>query len=229
VSGFTRSSGALLIAAGAFWFAAGALYLATEAIAAAGFPGYSYARDYVSELGIPYPELVGGREVLSTRATVMNLGFILEGLCFALAATAFATARRAFAPAGIAFLLLAAIHALGLVVIGLVHSGSRELATGIHHWHVAGAAMAIVGGNVAIIAASRPFRRLGAPPCYCAASLALGSVGLLSLALLMIDGRWPIVADGLAERGSVYAITAWEILTGPVLLAWALRAATPAG
>jgi hypothetical protein len=39
----------------------------------------------------------------------------------------------------------------------------------------------------------------------------------------MLRGPWPVITEGVAERGSVYAISTWEIMTGLVLLAWARR------
>lgn len=196
------------------WFLAGSLFLVTEAIAASGYPGYSYARDYISDLGIPYPQRIGGELVLSSRAAAINLGFLAEALCFAAAALALARARPG--PRALLFLLPGAAHAAGLVLIAIVHNGSRELADGSLRWHELGAAMAILGGNLAILAAAGALRRLGAPRTYFVASLLLGLGGLSSLALLLAGGVLPV---GIAERGSVYAISFWEILSGIVLAA----------
>jgi hypothetical membrane protein len=214
----------LLVAAACFWFLAGAVYLVTEAISAAGYPGYSYAHDYISDLGIPYAQRIDGRQVLSSRAIVMNGGFVVEGLCFALAVLAFARAERDRSWTAYVFLLLGLVHSAGLVLIAFVHGGGRELAAGTFRWHMIGAGMAIVGGNLAILTASRLFRRLG--PVYRTVSALLGGSGLLSLSMLTIADWWPIVAEGSAERGSVYAISAWEIMTGLLLLAWARGNAT---
>jgi hypothetical membrane protein len=192
--------------AGALWLAAGATYLTSEAVAAAAFPGYSYASNYISDLGIPYP--VAGSH--SSLAFVMNFGgFILNGLLYGTAAV---IAFRA--GAGRAFLVLALIHALGSVLVGTVHSGPREIASGMHYVHVLGAAMAIIGGNAASIAASG----FGSP-AYRSISLGLGAFGLLSLAMLEANRGLGLtmLPDGLLERGSVYPITVWELLTGLML------------
>jgi hypothetical membrane protein len=215
-----RTSSRILAAAGLFWFLAGSLFLITEAIAASGFPGYSYAHDFISELGVPYADIMDGRLVRSTHAVVMNGGFIAESLCFALAALSLARAWRGWSPTLILFLLLGGAHAAGLVLIAVVHSGSRELAAGTYHWHALGAGMAILGGNAAILVAARLLRHLGAPRAYIAASVAIALFGLLSLAVLLTGG---IVPEGVAERGSVYAIAAWEILSGIVLLGQFVR------
>ena len=48
----------LLQLAGTLWLFAGILYLTCEAIAAASFSGYSYAYNYISDLGVPYNALI---------------------------------------------------------------------------------------------------------------------------------------------------------------------------
>ena len=58
----------LLRLAGALWLLAGVMYLACESIAAAAFPGYSYARNYISDLGVPYDGLINGRGAIRTHA-----------------------------------------------------------------------------------------------------------------------------------------------------------------
>lgn len=192
------------------WLLAGLFYLTSETIAAAAYPGYSYARNYISDLGVPYATSEGS----SPLAWVMNIGgFILDGLLYGAAAF---TARRAVRPVGWLFLLIAVIHSVGTILVGIVPSGPREVAAGIQHFHVIGAAMAIIGGNAASIAA----RRFDAPAIYRRLSLGLGLFGLISLVLLeanRVTGTI-ILPDGLLERGSVYAITVWEILTGAMLL-----------
>jgi hypothetical membrane protein len=192
--------------AGTLWLIAGATYLAAEAIAAAAYPGYSYARNYISDLGIPYP-VAGAHSAL---AWVMNFGgFILDGVLYG------AAALIAFrSGASRAFLLLALLHAVGTIVVGAAHSGPREVASGMHHLHVLGAAMAIIGGNAASIVAGG-----FGPPAYRSISLGLGLFGLLSLVMLEANRMlgMAILPDAVFERGSVYAITAWEILTGVML------------
>jgi hypothetical protein len=69
-------------------------------------------------------------------------------------------------------------------------------------------------------------RQIDAPCWYRAVSIALGLLGLLCLAMLLIDrGSTTInlLPEGAWERGSVYTVTVWEILTGVCLLAFAHR------
>ena len=65
-----------------------------------------------------------------------------------------------------------------------------------------------------------------APPWYRAVSIALGLLGLFCLAMLLIDRgstTMNLLPEGAWERGSVYTVTVWEILTGVCLLAFAHR------
>ena len=200
--------------AGTLWLLAGLLYLTSEAIAASAFAGYSYAKDYISDLGVPYTLADG---TVSPLAWLMNFGgFILDALLYGAAAVVAVSARRPRHRAVMAFLVLAMIHTAGSILVGTVHSGPREIAAGTHHIHVIGAAMAIIGGNAASIVASR----LAAPGAYRRTSLTLGLFGLASLVTLEINrlSGTPILPEGLLERGSVYTITGWEILTGLTLL-----------
>jgi hypothetical membrane protein len=217
--------------AGALWLLAGMTYLACEAAAAAAFPGYSYARNYISDLGVPYTALIDGRVIHSPLAWLMNFsGFILDGLLSAAAAVTTIIAVGARQRGGRAFLLLWIVHAAGSILVGTVHSGPREVAAGIGHFHVIGAAMAIIGGNAALLAAANLARKCGASSRYQVASLGLGLCGFFGPALLeatRVTG-WALVPDGVSERASVYAITLWKIMTGLALLFAARRRPVPA-
>ncbi|AIT81910.1 DUF998 domain-containing protein [Novosphingobium pentaromativorans] len=228
----------LLRLAGLLWLIAGLSYLSAETVAAAAFPGYSYARNYVSDLGVPYADVIDGRVLRSGLAWLMNWGgFILDGVLFAAASVIAArlafTAKDGVNPWAAVFLVLALMHSAGTVLVGLVHSGSRELASGADHYHVLGAAMAILGGNLALLAAAPGGRHLDLPRAWRSTSTLLGLFGLGSLALLEVNriGRTPILPDGVLERASIYPITAWEIVTGLTLLAASFRVAkvAPAG
>jgi len=210
--------------AGALWLLAGLLYLASETATAIAFPGYSYARNYISDLGVPYLGTIDGRVLNSPLAGVMNIGgFILDGVLFATAAVVTRRAVRSGWQAGNVFLILALLHSLGTIGVGTIHSGPRELAAGIHYLHVIGAGMAIVGGNAALIAAAFAARRFGAPWPYRRVSAVLGLLGLLGIVALEI-GAFGLPA-GMLERASVYPITAWEIITGLAILAARRRSA----
>jgi hypothetical membrane protein len=207
------------------WIGAGIAYLALEAIAAAGYRGgYSYVRNYISDLGVTHASMFEGRMIDSPRATAMNVGFYLDGILFLAAAILVVRARAGLT--GRLFLILATTHTVGNILVGTIHGGGTESASGSIQWHTLGAALAIVGGNLAVLRGGALSRQVGAPPWYRAISVALGVFGLFCLAMLLIDRGSTTVnllPEGTWERGSVYTITVWEIFTGVCLLAFARR------
>ncbi|WP_445337532.1 DUF998 domain-containing protein [Clavibacter sp. CFBP 8614] len=220
------ASAAVPAAAGVAWIAAAVVYVGTEAIAASAFPGYSYSANYISDLGVPEVAEFQGRAIDSPLSAVMNAGFILQGVLYLLAAVVATRALRA-GPRR-AFLALAVVHAVGITVVGLIHGSASSAASGIGWMHVVGAGMAIVAGNAASIVAGlgsgRAGAGAGAARAYRIASVALGVVGLVALAVLQTLGGSGI--DGVWERGSVYTVTAWELITGIAVLVAARRART---
>jgi hypothetical membrane protein len=184
----------------ALWIAAAVGYLILEAIAAAGFvPSYSYTRNYISDLGANAP-----------RAGVMHAAFGLQGILFFLGALLIVgtpESRRART-----FLGLMAANSLGNIAIAIVHGGAV---------HRAGAALAIVGGNLAIAAGSAVVVTVGARHWYRRASTLVAALGLLCLLMLLVNsatGTDNLLPDGAWERGSVYSITLWQLVTGAYLL-----------
>ncbi len=207
----------LLTAAAAMWIASAAVYVGSEAIAASAFPGYSYATNYISDLGIPTVGEYDGRPIDSPLSAVMNFGFIAHGAFFfagaALAALAVGPGRRA---ARGVFVAAAGAHLLGSVLIGVVPGSSESVASGAIGLHVLGAGLAIVGGNLASVTAGVTGGRFGFPRGYRIFSALAGAVGILSVVALQLDlGGLP---DGVWERASVYAITAWELVTAVSIL-----------
>lgn len=172
------------------WLAGAAVYFAAEALAATALPGYRYLTDYISTLGDP---------TLSPRAAVMNAAFAFQGGCFAVAAVLVAGARKRWWLVG-----FACANGVGNVLIAVVHSGQGN------PWHAIGAVLAIIGGNAAALAGSA----LSGSTAYRVAAIGLGTLGLLCLPAVAI-GAGPV---GAWERGSVYPIFAWQILTAAVLL-----------
>lgn len=215
--------------AGVLWIVAGVAYVTLEAIAAAGYVGgYSYANNYISDLGVTSPSVFEGRTIESPRAALMNAAFYLDGILFLAAAVL--VVRALVGSPGWLFLALAATHTVGNILVGTIHGGGTESASGSIQWHTLGAALAIVGGNAAVLAAALLSRQIGAPPWYRAVSIALGVLGLLCLAMLLIDrgsATVNLLPEGAWERGSVYTVTVWEILTGICLLAMVWRERRP--
>src|ERR1700722_10997856 len=126
------------VSAAVAWLSAGLAYLTLEAVAAAAFrPHYSYAHNFISDLGIPSDN--------SPLAWLMNTAFGVQGSLFLVGAVLAAPRRL--------FLALAATNAVGNVLIAVFHSGTAT--------HALGATLAIVGGNAAILAAPVGWHRRG--------------------------------------------------------------------
>jgi hypothetical membrane protein len=191
------------------WLGAALVFFVCEAVAAAAVPapGYSYATDLISALGVP------DRSPLSA---VMNVGFCLQGLLFL--AGALLVTRVTEAGRRRLFLVLVSLYAFGTVLVATFHGDSLaagDYAGGALHWY--GALFSMVGGNAAIIAGSSVVAGLVTVRWYRAASIALGVVGLLSL--FMIGNPTAQLTPGIWERGAVYTIFFWQIVTAFLLFA----------
>jgi hypothetical membrane protein len=175
--------------AGATWLIAGLLWFGLEAIAARAFPGYDYAHNYISDLGIPSPQTLQGRDVGSPLALVMNVNFIAHGALFLIGAV-FAFRATEGGIARFAFLAFAAINAFGNV---------------------------LYGAEIAIVIAGLSAGRLGATASYRAASVALGALGIACISIL-VAAPGTGFPKGVWERLGVYPIMTWEIMTGLSIL-----------
>lgn len=183
--------------AAVIWLIGASVYLLCEAIAAASVDGYSYARNFISDLGV---------------VPLMNIGaFIAHGSLFAAGALVIAKGRTQGSRTAQIFVAAAIANAVGNVLVGTFHSGTAQA-----HWHVVGAGLAIVGGNVAVIAGGVGSRAFGTHRGVSWAGMALGGFGIASLLALIADGS-RVLPPGLVERASVYPIIAWELLAGFVL------------
>jgi len=225
VSTAKPASRALLTGAVVSWVLAAAVYLIAEAIAASAFPGYSYATNYISDLGVPEVATVDGRAIDSPLHAVMNAGFIAHGVLFAVATLLATRAARVRHRRWI--VALAVVHGVGIALVGIFSGSQEALESGLAAFHVIGAAMAIIGGNLTAIVASRTARHGVA-----ALSLALGVVGIVSVVMLVVDSGTTtidLLPDGVWERLSVYTIQAWELVAATATLVWLRRATEPGG
>ncbi len=202
---------------------AGLQYIVIETIAASAWttPTYSYVTNFVSDLGVPACGPFEGREICSPLHTAMNTGFVLQGVLFLGAAVLL----RGLLPrrAQRAFLVLSALHASGLVLVGAFHTSTAATADGTITYHYAGATLAILAGNVVAIVAGRQWRALGAPRWFGRASALLGASGLA--AVIVLVATFGVLPPGVPERIAVYAYTGWQVLVGTVLLARVRRGA----
>ncbi|MEV8377242.1 DUF998 domain-containing protein [Kribbella sp. NPDC056861] len=210
--------------AGGLYLAAGVLLFAIEAAVASAFPGYSYATNYVSDLGVPEVGQFEGRAIDSPLAWLMNLGFIAQGLLvLAATATLFPALRDGWGRR--VLLALATVFAIGFVTIAIFHGSEQAEADGTVALHFLGGGLLAASGNALLIVTGIAARRFGAPLVARATSIALGLFGLTSLALLSIDKAntsISILGEGALERGALYAILVWELTVGAILV-WTTR------
>lgn len=219
-----------LKAAGIFYATASLWYLFTETLSAAAFPGYSYAHNYISDLGIPEISTFEGRVINSPLHNLMNAGFIGHGLFFLLGSICLALALvktpRLLVP-------LALIQAFGISMVGLTHGSAASAELGIGGYHFMGAGMSILGGNgIALLAlASQPLRELfGRRRAVLSAALgATGFIAVFILQALQTSGASFLFDYGIWERTSVYTITAWGLLAAYTCLTHPATRRRPTG
>src|ERR1700759_1857935 len=123
-------------AGGIALLASAVIYFGCEAIAAAAWhhPPYRYAHNYISDPGVPGPpSVLMGRVIDSPLAMVMNVGgFIGHGVLFLLAVLLLAplVTPRLAARWRVVALVLAVLHAAGIVMVGVVHGSAYSIAHG---------------------------------------------------------------------------------------------------
>lgn len=205
--------------AGALWVAAPLWYLLCEAVTAAWFPRYSYAHNFISDLGVPEEAILDGRPMVSAIPQVMNAGFIGAGLLFFIGLIVLIP-QLARGAARWFFCIAAVLHSVGIVFVALVPGGPLAFETGQIIIHIFGALGLIVGGNIAAIFSGRAFASLGLPRPVRYLGPMLGGLGFVSAGLLVTH---TLVPDGVSERGCVYSFFLWQMLMGVMLLAKSRR------
>ncbi|MGI4859638.1 MAG: DUF998 domain-containing protein [Janthinobacterium lividum] len=196
---------------------AGVQYLFAETVAAAAWitPRYSYARNYISDLGVAdCGQVFHSRLICSPRHVLMNGAFIVEGGLFLLACLCFLRVVPRSWRAVVVILGLA--HGVGMWLVGTFNGSQAALLDGTLRYHAGGAAAAIAAGNLATIVAGWIAHRRGVRGWMAIVSAMLGVTGLLSAGVLLAGTG--AVPAGVAERGAVYTIMTWEILLGVVIL-----------
>lgn len=205
--------------AASIWLLSGMLYIFCEAVSAAAFPHYSYARNYISDLGVPETGLFQGHVNNSPLHAVMNFGFIARGAMFILASLLIARGmpihqRRIFSG-------LALLHGTGGMLVGLIPASPSSAAASIPIMHELGALLAITSGNAILIYGGLFSTPCGASRSYRIASVAAGILGFTGFILLLVNigfHRPILFDDGVWERLSVYTIIAWTTVTGILIL-----------
>ncbi|MGW7540751.1 DUF998 domain-containing protein [Streptomyces sp. NPDC054770] len=193
-------------------------WVIAEGVAAAAWsdPPYSYARNYISDLGVPEcGTKFQGREICSPAHTLMDTSFAVQGILFATAVVLLARLvegrmRRVLTVLGVT-------HGVAFVLIGVFHGSAAGPRYSLVI-HVVAAMIGILCANTVVIMAGR-LRGLGLPRPYRVFSVTVGVLGLLSeLGVTISTGT-----AGAFERGGVYSWLLWSAVTGGLVLAGRLR------
>lgn len=173
-------------------------YILAEAISATFFNDSlfnTYIFHTISELGIP-----NGNSPLFW---LMNSAFIFIGLtlifCNFYRFKDFIIKNKAI------FYIFTLITGIGVIIVGLVHGGN-PFTLG---YHMLGAMMAILGGNILLIVISRSMKEFGT---YQKVTLILGIFGLIAFWIMffnMAASYMPVF-----ERLSVYTLILWTFMSG---------------
>jgi len=195
-------------------------WVLAEAVTAAAWtdPPYSYAANYISDLGVPdCGTQFQGRDLCSPLHTLMNGSFIAEGILYA--AAVLLIARSLTGRTRWIVTALGLLHGTGMVLVGFFHGSPDGPSAGLVI-HVAGAGVGILCANTLAIMAGA-IGRFGLPAAYRGFSIAVGVLGLLSEASVNLS---PSTA-GLFERGGVYSWLLWGLVTGVLVVRKSGRAA----
>ncbi|MEU8613440.1 DUF998 domain-containing protein [Actinoplanes sp. NPDC048791] len=192
------------------------IYLAAEAITAAAWksPDYSYADNWISDLGSATAGVFQGRELDSPLHVVMNSGFVVQGLLFGIATVLLSrtmSGRRTFiAVTGI-------VTMIGYILVGTFHGSLQAQQNGTLPLHFTGATLAIFGGNVLALVLGIHWRKSSRTRLIGLVSIVVGAIGLVSVIALFLtfDAGLP---SGAIERGSVYTIVIWQFAVAIALL-----------
>jgi hypothetical membrane protein len=170
---------------------AGAGFLIIEALAATASMslGYSYARNFISQLQLaPYPYGVA-----------MSTAFVLNGVLTVAAAVALRRRQPPGAGRGV-LLALALTYGFGIVLAGIFRG---DIAPQVHS---IGAGLCILAGNLALLTAAWLLHRRGRTTVALALGL-LGLLGLTGTVLMLTVAR-------VAERIAVYPNLLGQVAIG---------------
>ncbi|MBE6508200.1 MAG: DUF998 domain-containing protein [Methanobrevibacter sp.] len=173
-------------------------YIKAEAISATFFNDSlfnTYIFHTISELGIP--------NMNSPLFWLMNSAFILIGLLLLFGN--FYKFKDFIIKNKAVFYIFSVIAAVGVIIVGLVHGGN-PFTLG---YHMLGAMMAILGGNILLVIISRSMEDFG---FYQKLTLLLGIIGLVAFWIMFFNMRNAYMP--VFERLSVYTLIIWFFLTG---------------
>ncbi|KXS99745.1 hypothetical protein AC578_10402 [Pseudocercospora eumusae] len=190
---------------------------------------YDWSIESLSDLGVDYRQVhpLKHYNVTSHRFAAMNYAFFQAGAIFAIGQLILLyTSRKQHTQETTTLrtlrLLLTLFVAGGMVLLGSIHGGPREKFWKIIGWHWNGLTLVATAGNLNSILSAVVGNQLGrheSNGAFRALSLGLGVGGLYSfyqfLSLPEWDWKTPV---GLWQRGSIYPVLAWELLSAISIL-----------
>lgn len=200
------------------WISASLVYLVAEAVTAASFPDYSYATNYISDLGVPDIGYFQGRALNSPLHNIMNAAFISQGLLFFLGTLSL---LRVVSGPRKWLVTLGLCVGSGWVMIGSFAGNQVNADNGLLVFHIGGAVLSILGSLAFMLTVMALGSRFGAPSWYLTGSLVLTISSIASAIMLLVDSGSTFInifPDGVWERGISYGIIFWQLLTGMLLL-----------
>ena len=177
-------------------------YVLAEAISATFFNDSlfnTYIFHTISELGIP-----NGNSPLFW---LMNSAFILIGLMLIFGN--FYKFKDYIIKNKVIFYIFTLITGIGVIIVGFIHGGN-PFTLG---YHMIGAMMAILGGNILLIIVSRSMQEFA---IYQKITLILGVLGLIVFWIMFFNMGLSYMP--VFERLSVYTMIIWSFLTGVYIL-----------
>jgi len=204
------------LAAAAF-LAGSVIYLVAEAIAASAWknPSYSYADNWISDLGSATAGVFQGRELNSPLNVVMNSGFIIQGLLFGLGVVLLS--RTVSGRLRTFTVVMGIVSTVGYILVGTFHGSLQAQQDGTLPLHFTGATLAILGANVLSLVLGLHWRRAPETRVIGITSIIVGSLGLVAVVTLFLTFGAG-VPSGAIERTSVYTIVIWEVIVAVALL-----------
>jgi len=202
------------------------VYLVAEAVAASAWkdPSYSYANNWISDLGSATAGVFQGRELNSPLNVVMNSGFIIQGLLFGLGVLLLS--RTVSGRIRTFTVVMGVVSTVGYILVGTFHGSLQAQQDGTLPLHFTGATLAILGANVLSLVLGIHWRKTSETRVIGIASIVVGSIGLVAVITLFLTFGAG-VPSGAIERASVYTIVIWQIIVGIALIR-ARRAPAPA-
>jgi hypothetical membrane protein len=199
------------------YFLLPSIYLGGELWASQAYtPYYSYKKHFTSQLGIPYvyTDPQSREESFSPRAAMMNLNFIANGILF-FVAQLFLLRSTNSPGAPTLRTIVAALYGVGIVLVGLYPGGPEEAKGNAGTWHIVGAVLAIVLGNVNSILAGYNSSKQN----YRLISMGLGFTGLIGFVGFVVQlASGNTLTMGLWQRTTIYPTIAWEFVTADMLM-----------